>query len=271
MRKILLIFALTTYIFAYTIINGDTEILRADKSEVGKIIINNKPGKWIENPNKKGEMIALISSNYKSKDDITVEILGQNPQNITFKLKEGNYKKEQIIVAPSMSNPDKKSQERIRKESKEAYDIYNKIGDEFLFNSKFEPPIDSYVTSNFGNARLFNGSLKSYHSGTDYRAVVGTPIKSINSGIVVIAKDRYFAGNSVVIDHGGGIYSQYYHLSKMDVKVGDKVKKGDILGFSGDTGRVNGPHLHFGIMVNGNSVEPLKFIEKINFSLFEDK
>lgn len=115
---------------------------------------------------------------------------------------------------------------------------------------------------------MFNNTLKSYHSGTDFRAAIGTPIKAINDGIVKISKDRFYAGGSVVIDHGAGIYSQYYHLSKMNVKVGDIVKKGDIVGLSGDTGRVSGPHLHFGIMVNNNQVNPLNFIETINYALF---
>lgn len=85
----------------------------------------------------------------------------------------------------------------------------------------------------------------------------------------MIAKERFYAGNSVVINHGGGIYSQYYHLSKINVGVGDLVKKGEVIGLSGATGRVSGPHLHFGIMVNANSVEPLKFIEAINYALFD--
>ncbi|QKF64833.1 M23 family metallopeptidase [Campylobacter corcagiensis] len=267
MRKILFILAIATQIFAYTIINGDTEILRADESVAKKIVVNGKEGKWIKHPNKNSVMIALISSNYRAKDDIKVEIFDSEP--IVFKLKDGDYKKEQITVAPGMSSPSKENQERIKKESEEAWKIYSKVGDEFLFDSKFEAPLNSFITSNFGNARLFNGSLKSYHSGTDYRAAIGTPIKAANSGVVVLAKNRYFAGNSIIIDHGAGIYSQYYHLSRIDKKVGDKVKKGEIIGLSGDSGRVSGPHLHFGIMVGGNSVEPLKFIQKINYSLFE--
>ncbi|HEF3953264.1 TPA: M23 family metallopeptidase, partial [Campylobacter jejuni] len=100
--------------------------------------------------------------------------------------------------------------------------------------------------------------------GTDFRAATGTPIYAANSGIVKIAKDRYFAGNSVVIDHGFGIYSQYYHLSKIDVKVGQKIKKGELIGLSGASGRVSGPHLHFGILAGGKQVDPLDFVSKFN-------
>ncbi|NLY03858.1 MAG: M23 family metallopeptidase [Campylobacter sp.] len=270
MRKILLFLLLLTNFYAYTIVNGDIEILRTTTNNADKIFINQKQSKWIPSPVNKTHMIALVSSNYRNSKNIIVELYsGEDKQVIEFELIQGDYKKEQISVEPSMSSPSKENQERINKEASEAYAIYAQSSDEFLFDSKFEVPMNSFITSNFGNARLFNGSLKSYHSGTDFRAAVGTPIKATNDGIVRLAKDRYYAGGSVILDHGAGIYSQYYHLSQINTKSGDRVKKGDILGLSGATGRVSGPHLHFGIMVNGNSVEPLKFIEKINYSLFD--
>ena len=85
-----------------------------------------------------------------------------------------------------------------------------------------------------------------------------------NDGVVAIAKDRYYAGGSVVIDHGEGIYTQYYHLSALNVKVGQSVKKGDIIALSGASGRVSGPHLHFGVIAGGVQVNPLNFVKKIN-------
>ncbi|MFR8441736.1 MAG: M23 family metallopeptidase, partial [Campylobacter sp.] len=134
-----------------------------------------------------------------------------------------------------------------------------------------ELPLNSKITSAFGNARTFNGELKSYHSGTDYRAAVGTGVRAANDGVVVIAKDRYYAGGSVVIDHGGGIYSQYYHLSEIKVALGDHVHKGDEIALSGESGRVSGPHLHFGIAINGVSVNPLSFVAKFNEVVFGER
>ena len=123
------------------------------------------------------------------------------------------------------------------------------------------------LTSEFGNARVFNQEVKSYHSGTDFRAAIGTPIYASNSGKVVIAKDRFLAGKSVVIDHGEGIFSMYYHCSEIKVKEGTRVKQGELIALSGNTGRVSGPHLHFGILVRGAQVDPIDFIAKINASL----
>jgi len=128
-------------------------------------------------------------------------------------------------------------------------------------------PMNSKITSEFGNARVFNGSLKSYHSGTDFRAKVGTPIKSVNDGKVVLVKDRFYSGGSVIVDHGEGVYTCYYHMSKFDVKKGDMVKKGQQLGLSGVSGRVTGPHLHFSARVSGVQVDPLQFINLVNKEL----
>ncbi|MBT0606146.1 M23 family metallopeptidase, partial [Campylobacter lari] len=142
--------------------------------------------------------------------------------------------------------------------------VYNTYTNMAFFEGNFTYPLESKITSDFGKARLFNDTLKSYHSGTDFRAASGTKIYASNDGIVRIASNRYYAGNSVVIDHGYGIYSQYYHLSKLNVKIGQKVKKGELIGLSGASGRVTGPHLHFGILVNGVQVDPLDFIAKFN-------
>jgi len=130
--------------------------------------------------------------------------------------------------------------------------------------------LHSKITSSYGNARMFNGVLKSFHSGTDFRAKIGTKIRATNDGIVVIAKKRYYAGGSVVIDHGNGLYSCYYHLSKILVKVGEKVKQSEIVGLSGQSGRVNGPHLHFGIRIYSRAINPLQFVSTVN-KIFKEK
>lgn len=251
------------------ITNGDVEILSIDSDFAGELKVDDKKALWLTNPSNPNQKIAIIKANYRANSDIVVEhkFSGEVWQE-RFKIKKGDYKKEQITVSSSKVNPPKEVSERIKKEYEEANAIYAKTTPNLLFNSPFILPLNSHITSSFGNARLFNNSLKSYHSGTDFRAAIGTKISASNDGVVVIAKDRYYAGNSVVINHGGGIYSQYYHLSKLFVKVGDSVKKGDIIGLSGDTGRVSGAHLHYGIAINGVSVDPLSFTKKINFALF---
>ncbi len=184
-----------------------------------------------------------------------------------FEVVDGKYKKETLSVDSSKVKLSKEDQKRTSKEYAEAMKIYNTVTDKNYIDSPYVMPIESKITSQFGNARVFNGTLKSYHSGTDFRAKVGTPIKSVNDGRVVLAKDRFYAGGSVIVDHGEGVYSCYYHMSKFDVKEGEMVKKGQTLGLSGVSGRVTGPHLHFSFRVSGVQIDPLQFINLVNKEL----
>jgi murein DD-endopeptidase MepM/ murein hydrolase activator NlpD len=181
---------------------------------------------------------------------------------------DGHYKSEKLRVNPKKAKFSKSARVRIARELKEAKKFYNTYTKTLYINSPFILPLHSKITSAFGNKRIFNSMLKSYHSGTDFRAKKGTPIIASNSGKVVLVKNRFFAGNSVIIDHGHGIYSGYYHLSRFAVKKGDFVQKGQVVGYSGATGRVTGPHLHFTFHVGGNCVDPLDFVKLANEYLF---
>jgi murein DD-endopeptidase MepM/ murein hydrolase activator NlpD len=188
---------------------------------------------------------------------------------ILLHVEDGKYKKEKITVQKSKVNPKSKEvKKRIAKEYAEAMKIYAKATSKSQISSKFIAPMNSKITSSFGKARVYNDTLKGYHSGTDYRAKVGTPIKASNDGVVVLVKDRFYSGGTVILDHGHGIYTCYYHMSDFHVKKGQKVAKADIIGLSGKSGRVTGPHLHFSARVNGEQVDPLQLIDLLNEKLF---
>lgn len=128
-------------------------------------------------------------------------------------------------------------------------------------NPVFSFPLGSPLQSappprNFGTRRVFNAESRSAHGGADYRTPAGTPVLASEEGLVVLAADHFFAGKNVFVDHGGGLLSMYMHLSRLDVKKGQRVKRGDRLGLSGATGRVTGPHLHFGLRWRGAKVDP---------------
>ncbi len=218
------------------------------------------------------QKFAIIPINYRSSiGDKNLTVIYENGStSLALHVSKYDYPFERITVSPSKVKPNKKQKERTSREYNEAMKIYRTITPKRYWNKPFAYPIHSKITSDFGTARMLNNSLKSFHSGTDFRAKIGTPIYATNDGIVVIAKNRYYAGNSVVIDHGEGIYSCYYHLSTLHVKLGDKVKQGEKLGLSGATGRVSGPHLHYAMMVQGVQVNPLQFHEIIN-SLFQEE
>ena len=122
-------------------------------------------------------------------------------------------------------------------------------------------PRNNEISSRFGNRRVFNGQLKSYHNGLDFRSPKGTAVYATNSGVVRLAKNLFYSGNAVIIDHGTGIFTIYAHLSKIEVAAGQRIEKGQLIGLTGATGRVSGPHLHWGVKINGIAVNPLKFVE----------
>ncbi len=177
---------------------------------------------------------------------------------------KGDYRSERLHVAPSRAKINPKNRRRIARERKEAMQIYKTSTPKLYIRKPIVPPLSSKITSPFGTKRVFNGVLKSFHSGTDYRAKTGTPIRSVADGRVVLIKNRFFAGNSVIIDHGQGIYTGYYHLSRFKVHKGEFVQRGQVIGLAGATGRVTGPHLHFTVHVNGMLVDPLQFIDTFN-------
>lgn len=270
MRLLLFVLIFCCVSFAEVVVhNGTTTILEIDKKKVQKITKNGKNMAILAHPKDSSKGIVFVPIGYKKKNDINIDFYSQGEQQkLLLKVKPKKYKVENLKVQSSKVKPPKSVLKRISKEYKEAMQIYATRTKERYWSKPFISPMNSAITSHYGNARVFNGQLKSYHGGTDFRAKVGTPVYASNDGVVVMSKDRYYAGGSVVIDHGEGIYTCYYHLSKMPLQVGVKVKQGDLIGYSGKSGRVTGPHLHFTVMVQGKSVDSQDFIPKVN-GLFE--
>lgn len=259
--------------------NGTTILFEFAKEKglkYKKIKLDKKSFLVFPHPTNKKKLYSLVATNYYAKPSDKTAILFythngvKKTKKISLKIVAGKYKKEQIQVDSSKVNP--KAPEvlaRISKEYKEAMGIYASSSKKSYIESEFILPLESFITSDFGKARVYNGSLKGYHSGTDFRAKVGTQIKASNDGVVVLGKDRFYSGGTVILDHGHGIYTCYYHLSKVLVPVGKEVKKGDVIGLSGKSGRVTGPHLHFSVRVGGVQVDPLGFISLINTNLLQ--
>jgi hypothetical protein len=131
-----------------------------------------------------------------------------------------------------------------------------------LWSGDFKPPLPTAPrTDSFGTRRIFNGSLASVHRGLDYRAKSGTPIAAVNAGRIILARKLYYEGNCVIIDHGQGLMTLYMHLSRFKVKEGVQVRRGQIIGLSGATGRATGPHLHLGVRWMGAYLDAAKLFE----------
>jgi murein DD-endopeptidase MepM/ murein hydrolase activator NlpD len=167
------------------------------------------------------------------------------------------YKTTTLHVQEKFVKPDPQTLQRIAADKLVKEAGYARQISQPLWRGRFISPVPFTATDSFGTRRTFNGELASIHRGTDFHAPSGTPVMAANDGEVVIAQGMFYEGNLVVINHGLQFYTQYMHLSKIEVKVGDRVKKGQRIGLSGATGRVTGPHLHLGVRWQGEYVDPV--------------
>ena len=189
---------------------------------------------------------------------------GRQVIKVPLQIIDGQYKSEALRLDPGKVTLSKKDLQRVAREKKEIQRIYANSSDSRLWYGSFEKPLDGDTTSAFGTQRLLNGQLRSQHRGTDFRASVGTPVKAANSGIVRLARNLFYSGNIVIVDHGMGIFTNYAHLSKIEVIEGQYIARGDPIGLAGSTGRVSGPHLHWGVKVSGVYVDPMQFLTVIS-------
>jgi murein DD-endopeptidase MepM/ murein hydrolase activator NlpD len=167
-----------------------------------------------------------------------------------------------LTVAPKYVELSPEDQARVEAESKEIRAVYAQLTPRKYWTQPFRSPIPGATGGrNFGHRRVFNNQPRDPHSGADLRAGTGAEIRASNIGRVVLAKDYFFNGNSVFIDHGLGVYTMYLHLSKISVKVGDVVERGQVIGLAGATGRVTGPHLHWGARILDARVDPFSLLK----------
>jgi murein DD-endopeptidase MepM/ murein hydrolase activator NlpD len=167
-----------------------------------------------------------------------------------------------LSVSPRFTQPlDAETQARIERENATAREIGRRAHDSSpMWTAPFLRPRDAVVTSRFGSGRMFNGTLTSRHLGVDFRGAQGAPVHAANRGVVALVGEFFLAGNVVYIDHGGGVVTGYFHLSKTLVAAGDSVERGQQIGLVGSTGRVTGPHLHWNARYGAVTVNPLDLI-----------
>ncbi len=157
--------------------------------------------------------------------------------------------------------PDPETLERIRRERKVVREALSVVGERPLWDGPFVLPLEGATTSAYGQRRLFNRELRSQHTGLDIDGDTGDPVVAANSGRVVLSRDLFFNGNAVFIDHGLGLYTGYFHLSERTAAEGEWVEKGQLVGRVGATGRVTGPHLHWGLYLLGSPLDPLALLD----------
>lgn len=162
-----------------------------------------------------------------------------------------------LTVDPSFVEPPDAEVPRILREASDLEALFADAARPRQWQRAFRAPSTASPNSNFGTRSVFNGQPRNPHAGTDFRAPAGTPVLAPAAGVVVVSTSLYFTGNTVVLDHGLGLYSLLAHLSEFAVKTGDRVEPGQTVGLVGATGRVTAAHLHWSVRLNGARVDPL--------------
>jgi murein DD-endopeptidase MepM/ murein hydrolase activator NlpD len=217
-----------------------------------------------------GTWFALAGSSFEAEPgSYSLEITGESAsgRKVSFTRKlavgRGKYPKRpgQLGVAEKFTAPTEEQTREIE-ESKKVKDEYlNRLTPDREWSGSFKAPADAEISDVFGAQRVFNGKTQSLHLGLDFRVPSGTPVLAMNDGTVLLARPLYYEGNFIVLDHGQGLLTLYLHLSEFKVKEGDTVKRGQIIGLSGGTGRATGPHLHVAVRWQGTYLDPAKLMQ----------
>jgi murein DD-endopeptidase MepM/ murein hydrolase activator NlpD len=177
----------------------------------------------------------------------------------------GEFEVQKLTVPPKMVDFTEETYQRYLAERKELERVFSQVRLERLWRHSFVKPVEGPITSAFGLRRVFNDKARNPHTGVDIAASEGTPVEACNDGIVAFARELYLEGKTIIIDHGFGLFSIYMHLSAIQANEGDTVHVGDVIGLVGATGRVTGPHLHWGMKLLGAKVDPFSLMRAVSF------
>jgi murein DD-endopeptidase MepM/ murein hydrolase activator NlpD len=214
-----------------------------------------------------GQWMALIGIDLETKPGkYTVKISGSdndgNPVAADYALEvvAKTFPTRKLTVDEKYVSPPASVMPRIQREAEKVKAIFDAVSDEQYWEGAFIAPVPGAVISAFGKRSVYNGQPRSPHAGTDFQGAEGTPIKAPNAGKVVLAANLYYSGNTVILDHGLGLYSYFGHMSAFAVREGDLVRQGDLVGRVGATGLVTGPHLHWTVRLAGTRVDPISLL-----------
>ncbi len=174
----------------------------------------------------------------------------------TLEVVDPHFPETRLTVEPRYIAPSPQEKKRMEEDQAAFREAFARPFEPPLFQSPFVRPRDANVTGQFGERRMFNGKKQSQHYGTDLAGAVGEPVLAANDGVVALVRDCFASGKSIAIAHGAGLFTVYFHLSGFTVQPGDRVVRGQQIGKVGATGRVTGPHLHFGVKVVDSYVDP---------------
>ena len=242
---------------------GGIAVVPLDGDQRPEVTVGNRPALVLKS---NGRWLALIGIplDHDVHDPLSATITRQDraAQTISVDLREANYRVQRLTVENKYVEPGAEALERILAERSIIDAALGHWRAADLDDVMLRAPAPGARSSSFGSRRIFNDQPRAPHKGMDISASAGTPVVAPRDGIVTATGDFYFNGNTVIVDHGQGYISLYCHLSEIDVKTGQAVASGELLGKVGATGRVTGPHLHFATYLNGTAIDPALLLER---------
>lgn len=246
-------------------VQGGVAVITLDKEQQRpSVYYDNNPVMVLHDNNQWLAVVGIPLTVKAGTQSITVKGT-QGKYSVNFNVEHKAYKEQHITLKNKRQvNPNQQDLTRINKELKEQVTAYKIFSQRTPSNVLFDMPLQGRLSSPFGLRRFFNGEERNPHSGLDLAATKGTPVKAPADGKIILIGNFFFNGNTVFIDHGQGLISMFCHLSAIDVKVGQEVKRGEVVAKVGATGRATGPHLHWNVSLNNARVDPAIFIGKFS-------
>jgi murein DD-endopeptidase MepM/ murein hydrolase activator NlpD len=225
-----------------------------------KVVFGGAPAMVVQDADQWIAVVGIPLSAKPGLAKITVQRGDASSTAVSFAIEPFHYAEQRLKVAPGQVDLSKDDLARYEREHSHLEAVAATFSDTLPSNMLMPPPIPGPRSSSFGLRRVFNGQSRNPHSGMDIAAPVGTPVTAPIAGRVIDTGNYFFNGNTIWLDHGDGLLTMYCHLSAIDVKVGDDVPAGAVIGAVGATGRVTGPHLHWSVSLNRAMVDPALFL-----------
>lgn len=249
------------------VVAGSPEVIRVHTGGANRV-----EGEWLGQKIEffrvaPGEWAALAGVDVQAppgESELKITLLsagGRGTMTQAIEIHAAHYRTSALTVAPKFVEPGPEAMKEIEADRALKAKVFAYSAPEPLWHEDFVAPARAPATDSFGTRRMFNGEMASIHRGADFRAHMGTPVRAANSGVVVLARKLFYEGNCVVIDHGLGLFTESLHFSRIVVHEGQHVEKGELLGYSGATGRVTGPHLHWAVRWQDAFLDPMKLLK----------